>query len=798
MRRMGVPFLAFVFSAFLGLTACQKDSKPTQTEPPIDDMIELDGTVQDLPSGTATENLKVLSGFDSTLVGQTGSFRIPVSRSQNKAVLLVDQAGKLRHVTFFPANVGGSVEMSAKETAVSLIMMNPLLMPDSPELAVEFRQLIENRSAFGSFKTTLLQKIQGGYELGDPDTEITDKLSLVYDDLYKILHERALARVALDDIGPQNGLTLHTVGNDPSTLQFQIINGGSRWVSVWGTTHSVAGGYSTETRLDLIPKPEVSILELILHGGSNRTAVGSTLSLSKTGCDFARIDCYGLGVNPNLPQTEFDRALEPALYNVVFDFSLPITSLLAGTNLELQGRPSDHPFKQIVDLMPQQCPELSADLYEAMVAQDAPAVFTGLVGCYVRTIANNPEVFANVTRQVISAANGGTMPRHLVKLWLFPNRLVSTALTTTDLSWLFASALTSDVVTTFRYDITTAPVYGATIEGTVLDAATDAGLPGVEVAIATAEGVPVRRVSTDAQGDYSALVPGGALVLDYTKSGYFAARQEVSVDPSGTTTSPPVRLASHADERGTIGGRVIDAQTGFGLPGVSVRLVAGLDPAGSEEVASTTTNESGVYEFASMRPGSYTAIASKEGFISQWIYLAVVGGIIRTNFDITLSRPLGEGYRFVLTWGETPGDLDSHLLTPSIEDSIYEVRWNNRGSLESPPYANLDVDDRDAYGPETITISTNFEGTYSYAVYQWSTDGSLPESQARVVLYSGDQVLRQWTVPSSGTGHWWHVCNLNAVTAAIQNVNSLQENPPAGMSASLAAVSKDGEGGSGK
>lgn len=798
MSRLRALWVVMAVIAVFCLGACQKDSGPTENEPPASDSVELDGTVQDLPASTPAGDLKVFSGFDSTAVQSNGWFRIPVSRTQNKAVLLVDSAGKLRHLTFFPARVNGAVEMSAKETAVSLIMMNPLLMPDTPELALEFRELIEGRGAFLDFKTTLTQKLQGGYALGDSDHDIEAKLALVYDDLYLILHQTALARAARDEIGPTNGLTLRTVGSDPANLEFQITNARNRWVAVWGTTHSLSGGFGPAQRLSLVPAPKVSILELILHGGSSEVATSPTLSLARTGRDFARIDCYGIGVNPNLSEGEFERVIEPALYTVVFDFSLPITSLLAGMNVDLEGEPAQHPFKRIVDLMALQCPDLSAELLSAMQAQDAPAIYTKLVACYVETLRDNPEEFAGAVREVIMAANGGALPRSFVKQWLFPARLVGTALGTTNLSWVFASRITSDVVTTFRCDIATAPVYDATVEGRVLDASTDAGLEGVEILVATAEGVPVDGIMTDAQGEYSAPVPAGALVLDFVKQGYFGARQTATVDPSSTTTLPAVRLASHDDARGTAGGKVIDAQSGFGLAGVDVRLVAGLDPEAVGEVATDVTDESGMYEFASIRPGSYTAVASEDGFISQWTYLAVVGGVTRSDFDITLSRPLGEGYRFVLTWGEAPSDLDSHLATPVIEGSAYEIRWNNRGSLDSAPYANLDVDDQSSYGPETITIAANHEGVYRYAIYAWSTDALLSQSQARVVLYSGDQILRQWTVPGSGDGRWWYVCDLNAITASVQGVNSIQSEPPTGISPSLMGVSKTQAGRNGE
>ncbi|MCW8631650.1 hypothetical protein OQH38_16240, partial [Acinetobacter baumannii] len=51
--------------------------------------------------------------------------------------------------------------------------------------------------------------------------------------------------------------------------------------------------------------------------------------------------------------------------------------------------------------------------------------------------------------------------------------------------------------------------------------------------------------------------------------------------------------------------------------------------------------------------------------------------------------------RIVLTWGEKPLDLDSHL-----NYSNQHIYWSNKEGHQ----ANLDVDDRDSYGPETITI----------------------------------------------------------------------------------------------
>ena len=66
--------------------------------------------------------------------------------------------------------------------------------------------------------------------------------------------------------------------------------------------------------------------------------------------------------------------------------------------------------------------------------------------------------------------------------------------------------------------------------------------------------------------------------------------------------------------------------------------------------------------------------------------------------------------RLTLTWGENPRDLDSHLWTPSIEGSPYHVYFGSKGSENSRPYAQLDVDDVSSYGPENITIKRLFNG----------------------------------------------------------------------------------------
>jgi uncharacterized protein YfaP (DUF2135 family) len=72
-----------------------------------------------------------------------------------------------------------------------------------------------------------------------------------------------------------------------------------------------------------------------------------------------------------------------------------------------------------------------------------------------------------------------------------------------------------------------------------------------------------------------------------------------------------------------------------------------------------------------------------------------------------VAPPVKQGQvRIVLTWGETPRDLDSHLDTPSGCHVYYGRKQCNRGQ------ESLDTDVTDSFGPETINIRKLAPGVY--------------------------------------------------------------------------------------
>ena len=176
---------------------------------------------------------------------------------------------------------------------------------------------------------------------------------------------------------------------------------------------------------------------------------------------------------------------------------------------------------------------------------------------------------------------------------------------------------------------------------------------------------------------------------------------------------------------------------------------------------------------------THTVTCSKQGFltyVNNQVDLRP-GGIL--NLNMSLSPELQEGnLRFVLNWSATPTDLDSHLLTPEINGNAYHVYFDNRGSVESAPFALLDYDITTGFGPETMTIYDLRPGMYRYYVRNFSENPSITTSNAVVQVYGVGGLLHTIQVPSSGNGNYWHVCDVNGQTGDIIVKNNILANPP--------------------
>ena len=254
-----------------------------------------------------------------------------------------------------------------------------------------------------------------------------------------------------------------------------------------------------------------------------------------------------------------------------------------------------------------------------------------------------------------------------------------------------------------------------------------------------------------------------------SKSGYYQVSCKV-VDGVGASDARTVTIRVVG---GIISGVVTNAVDGSSLEDALVTI--------GEE--STLTNDAGEYEFyLSVESGTYDVSSILDLFCPYEGYFEIPNNNVSSSFTYNFSlSPFPEPgeIRMVLNWGSTPPDMDSHLKTPEIEGAVHHIMYSNRGSTDSAPFATLDVDDTNGYGPETMTIKQPFSGTYVYYIYQYSSTGSLQESGASIQIFNSptcDGARIQ--VPKEGSGRYWHVCNIDGDSGDITIVNQIQNSEP--------------------
>ncbi|HGY09205.1 MAG TPA: hypothetical protein ENK37_04000 [Oceanithermus profundus] len=236
-------------------------------------------------------------------------------------------------------------------------------------------------------------------------------------------------------------------------------------------------------------------------------------------------------------------------------------------------------------------------------------------------------------------------------------------------------------------------------------------------------------------------------------------------------------------------GTVVDATTGRPV----ARALACFVYRGHVTSVCDSTSNTGEFQLQNLPEGDQAVEVSKAGFASARESVRLVGGTTAT-LQITLNPQLSSGeYRVVLTWGENPSDLDSHLWVPQ-RAGYYEVFYpsNSRGDCSGPPYACLDVDDTTSFGPETVTIAQLQSGTYRYAVHWFAGAGSWAGSRAVVKVYDAGGLIASYTAPANssepgaGSLRWWYVFDLEGGTLLPKN--TLSTNPPLPSSTSLLRV----------
>ncbi len=247
-------------------------------------------------------------------------------------------------------------------------------------------------------------------------------------------------------------------------------------------------------------------------------------------------------------------------------------------------------------------------------------------------------------------------------------------------------------------------------------------------------------------------------------------------------------------------GQVTDAIDGHNLSGVAVSIqgkTVFTDTGGNYLIAGVVPNGFSADFDADIRRGiaPHTVHFSSRLTTNSLLLNAVTNGyapyrntdlVIVSNEPVSLSFSMSPildpgAMRLVLNWGTQPRDLDVHLLTPAIAGTRHHIFYppGSRGNLAAPPFASLDIDRTNGLGPETISIKQLNAGTYRCFVRKFDGVGGLAGSGATIKIYTEAGEVQSVIVPTTGTGTFWHVCDIDGATRALTVVNRLSETQPA-------------------
>lgn len=327
---------------------------------------------------------------------------------------------------------------------------------------------------------------------------------------------------------------------------------------------------------------------------------------------------------------------------------------------------------------------------------------------------------------------------------------------------------------------------GTILLGTVLLAGCDAADPsgGAPVAgtVANGFGRPVAgatvsfdaldegdatyvTATTDAEGRFSAEVPPGAYTVVTAADGYNPAGRTLTVGPEGVAD-----LAQTVNGPGTLVAQIVSALTGQGAPGVTLQCVRRQadgtypDPATAYDFGATSDAEGNLL-VAGAPAGALRCRAEGPGFDPRTFDVTVRRDGPTELPPLVITPPPPEGaLRIVLTWGQSPSDLDSHLTGPDGAGGRFHVYWVERSYGQT----NLDVDDTSSYGPETVTVFPPAAGTYRYSVHNWSDQspsgsGGIAASPARVEVHDHRGLVCTYRPPQSvQAGNTWRVFEAEA------------------------------------
>lgn len=232
------------------------------------------------------------------------------------------------------------------------------------------------------------------------------------------------------------------------------------------------------------------------------------------------------------------------------------------------------------------------------------------------------------------------------------------------------------------------------------------------------------------------------------------------------------------DGYGRADGWIFDATNKAPVEGVRLKWRKGINSYDSKVVEDIETYEDGDYYSGRLPAGNYCVevIADKLGYINTYFNVKVIGGTYIDYQYGYISPKIAEGQiRTVLSWGELPLDIDSHMNYQLSDGTVGHVYFRNREAMSGEQkICALDRDDITSFGPETTTIYDGIAGIYDFSVKNYSRECDMGLQGGVVRVYLGGHAYPGYTfcMPEDAVD-LWEVFRYNSATGYLQPKNAV-------------------------
>jgi len=273
------------------------------------------------------------------------------------------------------------------------------------------------------------------------------------------------------------------------------------------------------------------------------------------------------------------------------------------------------------------------------------------------------------------------------------------------------------------------------------------------------------------------------------------------------------RLRSLPQSKRDLLGFVADATTGKGIPGVGIVSACPFKTysASTQAIAHSTGFSEFTITGGVAGPEGYRCYLSlkKDGYIPLRYRVLILGKETQAVFRHSVlmpKLPKPPPYRIVLQYGTSPADIDAHLqvFSGSSQFDIAGHRGSStaftysKGSDTKAPFATLDMNINNGYGPQTHTIHQLQVGEYGYYVknqdHHFTDNIKFHNSAARVFVYEGNTLKHRFAIRNAqgSPKKFWQVFQIKCtkptetITCTVAPLAAFVKDMP--VSASIANV----------